>query len=152
MDESGVKWVINMFMGEYRHTIDNKGRLTIPSKLRYDLGNEFIVTRGLEGCLYIYPKNNWDNIIAKYKEIPDTKEKRYFMRIFLSGAVSCELDNQGRVNIPMPLVEYAKLLKDCLIIGVDERLEVWSKEQWDSFIETNEENLSDIADSLFSIN
>lgn len=152
MDESGVKWVINMFMGEYRHTIDNKGRLTIPSKLRYDLGSEFIVTRGLEGCLYIYPKVNWDNIIIKYKELPDTKEKRYFMRIFLSGAVSCELDNQGRVNIPMPLVEYAKLLKDCLIIGVDERLEVWSKEEWDNFIETNEENLSDIADSLFSIN
>lgn len=139
-------------MGEYHHTIDNKGRIIIPAKLRTDLGNEFFMTRGLEGCLYVYPRTNWDNIINKYKEIPDTRDKRYFMRIFLSGAVNCELDSQGRVNIPIPLVEYAKLERECLIIGVDDRLEIWSKEEWDTFITNNENKLSDLADTLFTIN
>ena len=139
-----------MFMGEYHHTIDSKGRIIIPVKLRDDLGENFIVTRGLEGCLSVYPKSEWDHIISKYKELPDTKDRRYFMRIFLSGATVCELDKMGRLNIPMPLVEYSKLTKDCLIIGVDERLEIWSKESWDKFILENEENLSEIADNLFT--
>ena len=151
MEQSGAKWVISMFMGEYRHTIDSKGRIIIPSKLRDELGSDFYMTRGLEGCLYVYPKKNWELIIAKYKDIPDTRDKRYFMRIFLSGAINCEIDAQGRVNIPSPLVEYAKLEKDCLIIGVDERLEIWSKEEWDIFINENENKLSDIADTLFTI-
>ena len=141
-----------MFMGEFHHTVDNKGRLIIPSRVREDLGDQFIVTRGLEKCLFIYPKNEWNSIIQKYKQLPDTKDRRYFMRIFLSGATICELDKQGRINIPIPLLEYASLEKDCIIIGVDERLEVWSKERWDAFITENEENLSDIADNLFSSN
>ena len=147
MVKSGV---IFMFMGEYRHSIDDKGRLIIPSRVREDLGDQFIVTRGLEGCLFIYPKSEWDNIIQKYKQLPDTKDRRYFMRIFLSGATVCELDKQGRVNIPTPLVEYAKLEKDCIVIGVDDRLEVWSKDRWDGFIDENESNLSEIADNLFA--
>lgn len=141
-----------MFMGEFHHTVDNKGRLIIPSRVREDLGDQFIVTRGLEKCLFIYPKNEWNSIIQKYKQLPDTKDRRYFMRIFLSGATICELDKQGRINIPIPLLEYASLEKDCIIIGVDERLEVWSKERWDAFITENEENLSDIADNLFASN
>ncbi len=144
--------VIFMFMGEYHHAIDVKGRLIIPSRVREDLGDEFIVTRGLEGCLFIYPKTEWENIIQKYKQLPDTRDRRYFMRIFLSGATVCELDKQGRVNIPVPLIEYADLTKDCIIIGVDERLEVWSKERWENFISTNEANLSEIADNLFATN
>ena len=99
-----------------------------------------------------YPKNEWEHIINKYKELPDTKDRRYFMRIFLSGATVCELDKQGRINIPAPLVQYSKLIKDCLIIGVDERLEIWSKESWETFINENEDNLSDIADNLFASN
>lgn len=142
--------VIFMFMGEFRHAIDTKGRLIVPSRVREDLGDEFIVTRGLEGCLFIYPKSEWDTIIQKYKQLPDTKDRRYFMRIFLSGATMCELDKQGRVNIPAPLVEYAHLEKECIIIGVDERLEVWSKERWEGFINENEANLSEIADNLFA--
>ncbi len=142
--------MIFMFIGEYHHTVDNKGRITIPAKIREELGNDFFMTRGLEGCLYIYSKKSWDSIIEKYKEIPDTRDKRYFMRIFLSGAVSCEIDAQGRVNIPTPLLDYAKLEKDCLIIGVDDRLEIWSKEEWEIFINTNENKLSDLADNLFS--
>ena len=139
-----------MFMGEYHHNIDTKGRIVIPNKVRDDLGENFIVTRGLDGCLFLYPKTEWDNVIAKYKEIPDTKNKRQFMRIFLSGATICEYDKQGRINIPKPLVEYAKLVKDCIIIGVDEKLEIWSKDCWEKFISENEESLSDIADDLFS--
>lgn len=141
-----------MFIGEYHHSLDNKGRIIIPSKLREDLGNNFITTRGLEGCLYIYPETNWNLIINKYKELPDTKDKRYFMRIFLSGASASELDQQGRVNIPSPLIDYAKLEKDCLIIGVDDHLEIWSQTEWENFISNNEEKFSDLADTLFTIN
>ena len=141
-----------MFMGEYHHSIDAKGRIIVPSKVRDDLGENFIVTRGLDGCLFLYPKNEWDKIISKYKELPDTKDKRQFMRIFLSGATICEYDKQGRINIPNPLIDFAKLEKDCIIIGVDERLEIWSKERWECFISDNEENLSDIADNLFTSN
>lgn len=139
-----------MFMGEYHHTIDAKGRIIMPFKVRDDLGENFIVTRGLDGCLFIYPKEHWNTIINKYKELPDTKDKRQFMRIFLSGATICEYDKQGRINIPNPLIQYADLRKDCIIIGLDERLELWSKERWENFISDNEENLSEIADNLFS--
>ena len=141
-----------MFMGEYHQKIDDKGRLTIPSKLRYELGENFIVTRGLDNCLFIYPKEEWNQVISKYKELPNTKDARNFMRFFLSGATEVNFDKQGRINIPMPLIKYSDLLKDCIVIGVNERLEIWSKENWDSFIENNEENLSDIADKLFSTN
>lgn len=141
-----------MFMGEYHYSIDEKGRLTIPAKLRYELGENFIVTRGLDGCLFVYPKNEWENIIQKYKELPNTKDARNFMRFFLSGATVCEFDKQGRINISAPLTKYAELKKDCVIIGVNDRLEVWSKERWETFIDTNEDSLSDIAEKLFSSN
>ena len=141
-----------MFMGEYHYSIDEKGRLTIPAKLRYELGENFIVTRGLDGCLFVYPKNEWENIIQKYKELPNTKDARNFMRFFLSGATVCEFDKQGRINLSAPLTKYAELKKDCVIIGVNDRLEVWSKERWESFIDTNEDSLSDIAEKLFSSN
>ena len=144
--------MIFMFMGEYHQKIDDKGRLTIPSKLRYELGESFIVTRGLDNCLFIYPKEEWNQVISKYKELPNTKDARNFMRFFLSGATEVNFDKQGRINIPMPLIKYSDLLKDCIVIGVNERLEICSKENWDSFIENNEENLSDIADKLFSTN
>ena len=126
-----------MFMGEYHQKIDDKGRLTIPSKLRYELGESFIVTRGLDNCLFIYPKEEWNQVISKYKELPNTKDARNFMRFFLSGATEVNFDKQGRINIPMPLIKYSDLLKDCIVIGVNERLESWSKENWDSFIENN---------------
>ena len=141
-----------MFMGEYHQKIDDKGRLTIPSKIRYELGETFIVTRGLDNCLFIYPKEEWNNVISKYKELPNTKDARNFMRFFLSGATEVSFDKQVRINIPMPLIKYSDLLKDCIVIGVNERLEIWSKENWENFIEDNEENLSDIADKLFSTN
>lgn len=152
MVESGKKWGDFMFMGEYHHTIDDKGRIIIPSKLRYELGEEFIVTKGLDGCLFIYPKNEWNAIAQKYKELPNTKDARNYLRFFLAGATVCEFDKQGRVNITPPLIKYADLQKDCIIIGVNDRLEIWSKERWEKFLQDNEENISDIADNLFATN
>ena len=139
-------------MGEYHYSIDDKGRITIPAKLRYDLGEDFILTRGLDGCLFIYPKNEWNEIIKKYKQLPNTKDARNFMRFFLSAATVCELDKQGRININQPLIDYAQLTKDCVIIGVNERIEIWSKSKWETFISENEDSISDIADSLFAPN
>lgn len=139
-----------MFMGEYHHTIDEKGRLILPSKIRYDLGENFVVTRGLDNCLFIYPKDEWTEIINKYKSLPNTKDARNFMRFFLSGATILEFDKQGRINIPDVLVKFANLKKDCVIIGVNERLEIWSKENWENFMSTNEDNFTDIADNLFA--
>ena len=141
-----------MFMGEYNHTIDDKGRLIIPAKLRELLGEKFILTRGLDNCLFIYPKNEWENVINKYRSLPNTKDARNFMRFFLSGATEIEVDKQGRINISNPLIDYANLKKDCVIIGVNERLEIWDKESWDNFILENEDNISEIADKLFEVN
>ena len=152
MDKSGKKWGISMFIGEYHHSLDDKGRLTIPSKLREELKEDFILTRGLDGCLFIYPKDEWENIIAKYRELPNTKDARNFMRFFLSGATTCECDKQGRINIPTPLSTHASLTKECVIIGVNERLEVWDKDRWDNFVNENEENFTDLADKLFTPN
>ena len=142
--------MISMFMGEYHYSIDDKGRITIPSKIRYLLGETFIVTRGLDNCLFIYPKNEWDTIINKYRELPNTKNARDFMRFFLSGATESEIDKHGRVNISSPLMKYAGLSKECVIIGVNERIEIWSKDRWEEFILNNEDNLSVIADALFA--
>ena len=146
MVKSGV---INVFMGEFHQKLDEKGRVTIPTKLRSDLGENFIITRGLDGCVFIYPKEEWNNIIKKYKELPNTKDTRTFMRTFLSCANETSLDKQGRINITSPLMEWASLNKDVIVIGVNERLEIWSKESWEEYISTNKDNLSDIADKLF---
>lgn len=150
MVTSGDKWGDFMLMGEYHHSIDEKGRLIIPSKLRYELGENFVLTRGLDNCLSIYPETEWNNIINKYKELPNTKDARNFMRFFLSGASMCELDKQGRINISLPLIKYANLEKDCTIIGVNDHLEIWDSKRFLEFMENNEQNFSDIADKLFS--
>jgi len=140
-----------MLMGEYRHSIDEKGRLIIPSKFREELGTEFVVTKGLDGCLFVYARKEWDNIVSKLKVLPFTKkDARVFMRFFLSSATECEFDKQGRINITSPLAEYADLIKDCVIIGVNDRLEIWSKNRFEDFFKGNEENLSDIAENLFN--
>ena len=141
-----------MFIGEYHHSIDEKGRIIIPSKLRDELGKQFILTRGLDGCLFIYNKEEWNNVISKYKELPNIKEARNFMRFFFFFATYCEFDKQGRINIPSPLINYASLIKECIIIGVNDRLEIWSKENFTKFVNENEKNFSDMADHLFSIN
>ena len=139
-----------MFIGEFHHSLDDKNRIIIPSKMRYELGEKFIVTRGLDNCLFVYPKDEWENIIKKYKELPNIKDARNFMRFFLSGATECEFDKQGRIKLATPLVNFANLNKDCVVIGVNDRIEIWGKENWGKFISSNEDNFSDIADNLFS--
>ena len=148
--DCGEKWGIFMLMGEYHHSIDDKGRLIIPSKLRSELGDSFIVTRGLEGCLFVYPEQEWNNIVEKLKTLPFTKkDARNFSRFFLSGATALEFDKQGRINITSPLIHYADLKKDCVIVGVSDRLEIWSEERWNQFFDENENDLSEIAEHLF---
>lgn len=139
-----------MFMGEYHHSIDDKGRIIIPSRFRYELGEKFIVTRGLEKCLFIYSLTEWNSIVSRLKSLSFTKkDARDFIRFFLSGAAECEFDKQGRINITSPLVSYADLNKEIVIIGANDRLEVWSKEGWDKFFIDNEDKLADIAEHLF---
>ena len=139
-----------MLMGEYHHNIDDKGRLIIPSKLRYELGEKFIVTRGLEKCLFVYSLTEWEKIVKRLKSLPFTnKDARNFTRFFLSGAAECEFDKQGRINITSPLVSYAGLTSKCVIIGANDRLEIWAEDSWNNFFEENEDNLAEIAEHLF---
>ncbi len=144
-----------MFMGEYHHTIDEKGRLILPAKFRAELGEKFIITRGLdaEKCLYVYSMNDWNRIVSKLNTLPFTKkDARIFVRTFFSGAAECEFDRQGRINITSPLVSYADLQKDCVVIGANDRIEIWSKERWDNFFNTNSEMVEEIAEHLFEGN
>ena len=120
-----------MFMGEYNHTIDAKGRLIIPAKFREPLGEEFVLTRGLDGCLYIYPMDEWEAFEEKLRALPLTnKDARAFSRFFVAGATTCELDKQGRILVPQTLREFAGLIKDVVLTGNLTRIEVWSKEKW----------------------
>lgn len=142
-----------MLMGEYHHNIDDKGRLTIPSKFRDDLGEKFVITRGLENCLFAYSLENFQKIVAELQKIPFTKkDARQFMRFFLSGATTVEFDKQGRINISSPLISYAGLKKECIIIGTGDRLEIWSSDNWNDFFDSTKDNMSDIAENLFSNN
>ena len=151
MVDSGEKWGMRMFMGEYHHTIDEKGRIIIPSKFRQELGENFIITRGIENCLFVYSLESWNKITDKLYTLPFTKkDARQFVRFFLSGATTAEFDKQGRVNITSPLISYAKLQKDCIIIGTGDRLEIWSQEDWNSFFESATNNMSEIAENLFN--
>ncbi len=142
-----------MFMGEYHHSLDEKGRIIIPSKFREELGESFVLTRGLENCLFVYPLVEWNKIVERLKKLPFTKkDARNFTRFFLSGATIVELDKQGRINITSPLLNYASLEKECVIVGVNDRIEIWSKDKWENFFDENSENLSDIAENLFTSN
>ncbi len=139
-----------MLMGEYHHSIDEKSRLIIPAKFRTELGDKFIITRGLEKCLFVYSINEWDKIVKKINTLPFTKKNvRAFERSFIGGATLNDFDKQGRISITSPLVHYANLKHDCVIIGVNERLEIWSKEDFTEYIKSNEESLSEIAENLF---
>ena len=136
-----------MFMGEHNHTIDAKGRLIIPAKFREALGEEFILTRGLDGCLSIYPMDEWKSFEEKLKALPLTdKNARAFLRFFVAGATSCELDRQGRILVPGTLREFAGLEKEVVLTGNLTRIEVWSKEKW--IENSNYENMDSIAAAM----
>lgn len=142
-----------MFMGEYAHTVDEKGRMIIPAKFRDGLGVKFVVTRGLDNCLFVYPEQEWAVMEQKLKALPLMKsDARAFTRFFFSGATECELDKQGRVNIPSTLREHAKLDKDVVVIGVSNRVEVWAKEVWEQYASESEASFNEIAEKLVDFN
>ncbi len=138
-----------MLLGEYQHNIDTKGRLIIPAKFRGNLGERFIVTRGLDGCLFGYPMEEWDQLGEKLSQLPlAKKEARMFTRFFYSAATECELDKQGRINIPKTLRNYAGLEKECCVIGVSNRFEIWSQKKWDQLSEDASEAFEEIAEDM----
>lgn len=138
-----------MFMGEYQHNIDIKGRLIVPAKFRESLGDSFVITRGLDKCLFAYPQAEWDKLENKLQNLPLTKkDARSFTRFFFSGASECELDKQGRINIPSNLLQYADLEKETVIIGVSNRIEIWSKPEWETTFSEAEESFADIAENM----
>lgn len=121
-----------MFMGEYNHTVDAKGRVFVPSRFRDALGDEFVVTKGLDGCLFVYDNTEWTAFEEKLKSLPITnKDARQFVRFFLAGAANVEVDKQGRILLPASLREFAALVKDVVLIGVGSRIEIWDKERWE---------------------
>ena len=136
-----------MFMGEYNHTIDAKGRLIIPSKFREALGSEFVLTKGLDGCLFVFPMKEWEAFEEKLRSLPlIDKNARKFSRFFLAGASTCELDKQGRILVPGTLREFAQMDKEVVLTGMLDRIEVWSKEHW---LENNAyDDMDDIAQSM----
>ncbi len=136
-------------MGEYQHNIDTKGRIIVPSKFREELGENFVVTRGLDKCLFAYPMEEWKLLEEKLKKLPLTKkDARAFTRFFFSGAIECEIDKQGRINIPQTLRNYAALEKECVVIGVSNRIEIWSNENWETYFSDSEESFTEIAENL----
>ncbi|AMC00689.1 cell division protein MraZ [Aerococcus viridans] len=138
-----------MLMGEFQHNIDAKGRIIIPAKLREDLGAKFVITRGLDGCVFGYPLDNWEKIQEKLKQLPlAKKEARAFTRFFYSAAAEVEIDKQGRINVPSTLVDYANLEKECLVLGVSDRIEIWSKARWESVSSEIEESFEEIAEDM----
>lgn len=138
-----------MFMGEYRHTIDAKGRLIVPAKFREQLGDSFVVTRGMDGCLFGYTQEEWNILETKLQKLPLTKkDARAFVRFFYSAATECEIDKQGRINIPKSLRTHATLQKKCVVVGVSNRFEIWSEDRWEAFADEAEENFDDIAENM----
>lgn len=120
-----------MFKGEYSHNIDAKGRMIVPSKFREQLGDTFVATKGLDGCLFVYSNDEWARIEEKFRDIPLTsKDARKFLRFFFAGAVDCEVDKQGRILIPANLREYAGLEKEVVSVGAFTRVEIWDKQRW----------------------
>ena len=125
-----------MFMGEYNHTIDAKSRLIIPSKFRESLGDQFVVTKGLDGCLFVFDNAEWTAFEEKLQKLPSltNPDVRKFIRFFMAGASEVEVDKQGRILIPASLKDFAALEKDVVLIGVGSRVEIWSKERYEGTV------------------
>lgn len=138
-----------MFLGKYQHSLDAKGRVTIPARLRELLGDRFIATRGLDNCIFLYPLDEWQNIEDKMRTLPFTRaDVRSFMRKFLSAASELELDKQGRTVLPSNLRDYANIFVDIIIIGVGTRVEIWALDRWESYAEDSDASYEAIAESL----
>lgn len=141
-----------MFIGEYTYTIDEKGRLPVPVKLKPYLGDNCVVTRGLDGCLWVYTVSEWEKIAEGIANLPITqKNARSFSRLMLAGAMDIKIDKAGRINLPGYLKDYAKIKNKVVITGVYNRLEIWPEDKWIEFKRTMEENSDDIAEQLEGI-
>ena len=161
---SGEKWIIvenihhistkvkdtkKMFLGEYRHTIDQKGRIAIPAKFRQDLGGSAIITRGIDTCLFVFPKSEWEKLASKLVDLPISQSgSRAFVRLMLSGAGDVEFDKQGRVLIPDHLRSYARIGKQAVITGLYNRIEVWDQKLWDAYKDKTEKESESIAEKM----
>ncbi|KJS14709.1 MAG: cell division protein MraZ [Peptococcaceae bacterium BRH_c4b] len=138
-----------MFMGEFQHAIDIKGRLFMPARFREDLGDRFVLTKGLDGCLFVYPMKEWSALELKIRSLPVTmKDARAFSRFLFAGATDCEVDKQGRILVPANLREYAGLDKETMIIGVSSRVEIWSAARWQEYNESAAGSLEEIAEKI----
>ncbi|MCG0238958.1 MAG: division/cell wall cluster transcriptional repressor MraZ [Firmicutes bacterium] len=138
-----------MFMGEYHHNIDAKGRLAIPARFREGLGERFVATKGLDNCLFVFPMDEWTRLEEKLKALPFTRaDARAFVRFFFAGAAECELDAQGRILIPEHLRTYAKLEKECVILGVSNRVEIWAKSEWEAYQAKADAAYEEIAEKI----
>lgn len=138
-----------LFYGEYNHTIDQKGRVILPSGFRENLGDKFMVAKWLDDCLSVFPASEWDKIQEKIASQPSTAlEIRKFSRMFFAGAGELQPDKQGRVVIPTNLRDYASLDKDIVVVGVSSRIEIWDKQKWLTYNESDDMNMSDMANKL----
>ncbi len=138
-----------MFIGEYTHSIDQKGRLAVPTKFRSDLEQGAVVTRGLDGCLVVYTAGEWEKLATKLSQLPISKANtRAFSRFMLSGAMDVQVDKQGRVMIPEYLRSYAEIKKKVVIAGLYNRLEIWEEEKWNKYKKGTERESADIAEAL----
>ncbi len=141
-----------MFMGEYSHTIDAKGRIIVPVKFRESLGDNFVVTKGLDNCLFVYTKEDWRKFEEKLRTLPLTnKDARKFTRFFLAGAAEMEVDKQGRILIPSVLREFAALEKDVVFVGVGSRIEIWNRAGWDESISGYDDDMDEVAENMDSL-
>lgn len=141
-----------MFIGEYQHTIDEKGRVSLPVKFRARLASGCVVTRGIDKCLWVYPADEWEKLAEKISQLPITqRDSRNFSRLILSGAVDLNIDKLGRVNLPNYLKEYAGIKKKVAVTGMYNRIEIWPEENWNKFKKEMEENSETIAENLSEI-
>ncbi|NLY10373.1 MAG: division/cell wall cluster transcriptional repressor MraZ [Firmicutes bacterium] len=141
-----------MFMGEYQHSLDSKGRLIIPAKFRENIGEGAVITRGLDNCLFLFPIAEWKILEEKLKALPLTKaDARQFVRFFFSGASECEFDKQGRITLPQNLRTYGEIDKDVVVIGVSNRIEIWSKERWEKYVLEAEDSYETIAENIVDL-
>lgn len=138
-----------MFIGEYSHNLDAKGRIIIPSKFRDELHSSFILTRGLDGCLTIYSLEQWEKIFQKLNKLPSTKKAtRQYIHMLTSKACECSLDNQGRIQIPSFLSKAVNIVKECVVVGVNDHIEIWDKATWDAYYEIASESFEEVAEEL----
>lgn len=148
-DEGKVREMSKGLKGEYNHSVDAKGRMIIPSKLREQLGMTFVVTKGMDHCLHAYPNNEWEIFEGKLRQLPTTNEQtRAFKRFFLGSAADCEVDNQGRILLPASLRSFAGITKDVTIVGVGDHAEIWSKETWDSQNNVDDIDFNEMAKGI----